>query len=105
MDGDDRRVPERARLGVPTGLKRRIEMQPVAGDLDACNERPRRVCGWSEGIGKAAVSLRGPTPPTYLYAVQIVLKSMYLSIACGERSRPNPDCLKPPNGVAIDERS
>ena len=30
---------------------------------------------------------------------------MYLSIACGERSRPKPDCLKPPNGVASDERS
>src|SRR5208337_1460006 len=34
----------------------------------------------------------------------MVLKSVYLSIACGERSRPKPDCLKPPNGVASEER-
>src|SRR5271156_450641 len=56
---------------------------------------------WWASSGRAGLRLRRP----YLYAVQIVLKSMYLSIACGERSRPKPDCLKPPNGVASDERS
>ena len=34
----DRRVPERARLGVPTRMERRIEMQPMPGDLD-CGDR------------------------------------------------------------------
>src|SRR5580700_3205884 len=36
-------------------------------------------------------------PGVHRYVVQMVLRSTYLSIACGERSRPNPDCLKPPN--------
>ena len=30
---------------------------------------------------------------------------MYFSTAWGERSRPKPDCLKPPKGVAIDDLS
>ena len=33
----------------------------------------------------------------------MVFRSVYFSIACGERSRPKPDCLKPPNGVVIAE--
>ena len=35
----------------------------------------------------------------------MVLRSQYLSRACGERSRPEPESLKPPNGVAMVERS
>jgi hypothetical protein len=35
----------------------------------------------------------------------MVLRSTYLSMACGERSRPKPDCLKPPKGVATEDRS
>src|SRR6266436_5017116 len=35
----------------------------------------------------------------------MVLRSQYLSMAWGERSRPDPESLKPPNGVAMDERS
>ena len=33
------------------------------------------------------------------------MKSMDLSLACGERSRPEPDPLRPPKDVVSDERS
>src|SRR6201999_1053249 len=32
-------------------------------------------------------------------ASQVVFSPVYLSRACSDRSRPNPDCLNPPNGV------
>ena len=35
----------------------------------------------------------------------MVFRSQYLSMACGERSRPKPESLKPPKGVAMVERS
>src|ERR1700734_1023322 len=55
MDRDDPRIPERARLGVPTGVKRRIETQPTAGDLDAGNNRLRGAGGRNEGIGQGGI--------------------------------------------------
>ena len=35
----DRRVPERARLGIPARMERRIEMMAMAGDLDRRDDR------------------------------------------------------------------
>ena len=114
----DRRVPMRARLGVPAGAKRRVEFEPMARDLDGGDDRlggasQRRESfghggsvSWNPFSRQAAEERgRGGCWAAHLYAVQIVLKSMYLSIACGDRSRPKPDCLKPPNGVVSDERS
>src|SRR5207247_3179801 len=33
------------------------------------------------------------------YEIQVVFRAVYWSSACRERSRPMPDCLKPPSGV------
>ena len=57
---------------VPARMEGRVERQAVMGDGDRCD--------------------------FHRYAAQMVLRSVYLSIAWGERSRPKPDCLKPPNG-------
>ena len=38
-------------------------------------------------------------------SIQVVLSSVYLSIACSDLSRPLPDCLKPPKGTVMSSAS
>ena len=51
VNGDDRSVPEGARLGVPARVERRIEMQSMPGDLDAGDNGLQRVRRRKEGFG------------------------------------------------------
>src|SRR5690349_408502 len=42
-----------------------------------------------------------PDAPYWPICTQVVLISVYLSMACSDLSRPKPDCLKPPKGELI----
>src|SRR6476660_2392662 len=53
--------------------------------------------GWFIRLLLPLVGFRGL--PVTQNAIQVVFSPVYLSRACSDRSRPNPDCLKPPNGV------
>src|SRR5262245_58876997 len=77
-----------AGLAVPARMERPVEWQPMLRDADRSDLVLALSISWS-----------------HRYAVQMVFRSVYFSIACGERSRPKPDWPKPPNGVAMDERS
>jgi hypothetical protein len=54
--------------------------------------------GWTLRDRPLIVDAEGQTFLSHS-AIQVVFRPVYLSRACSERSRPNPDCLNPPNGV------
>ena len=59
----------------------------------------REERAWKGEAVRREVQQRGHVfAQVHRYAVQMVFRSQYLSMACGERSRPEPDSLKPPNG-------